>query len=163
MGYQENQRQQPENSQAQCLERTNPNLRLTLSRPHLWSRAVGTWVGAANRGAQRRDRAAHGAVVVPGANAFHHRCNDSSGLSIGDYSLQAVANLNSNLVVLGKNENRKAIIEALSSDFPCLESGSRPIFNRFAAQGGADPDDQLMAGAQLIRPQLSVETSNRVF
>jgi hypothetical protein len=95
----------------------------------------------------RDDRAVSVALLEQGR---HLVTDDLSRLKVGELTFEAIPHFDPHVTVLGQDEDSDAVILALTSDTPGLESLRGPGVNRIAADRSADPNDDLMPRGALI-------------
>ena len=100
-----------------------------------------------------------GFVLPAGSDAGHEDVvDDPVGVDVRDLALEAVADLDADLAVLGEDEEDKPVVEALASDLPGFEGLDRPLLeDGVLAERPADPDEELVAGLALVVLQARVE------
>lgn len=99
----------------------------------------------ANRFCDRFHSGGDGTAVIAGLELGSNDVADNStGEDVGNLALEAIAHFDAQRVILRHDDQRQAVIHALSADAPGFDGLRGPVFNRNAARGLADPDDQLM-------------------
>ncbi len=110
---------------------------------------------------ERGDGRVHGLVGPAGPDAGGEDVvDDPEGVDVRDLVLEAVADLDPDLAVLGQDEQHEPVVDALAADLPGLERPDRPVLERgVRADRPADPDEDLVAGLALISLEARVEPS----
>ena len=109
------------------------------------------------------DGRVHGFVGPPGPDARGEDVvDDPVGVDVRDLVLEAVADLDADLAVLGENEEDQAVVEALAADLPRFEGPDRPVLEHgVLAERPADPDEELVARLALVILEARVEGRDR--
>src|SRR5262249_59596311 len=137
---------QPEEEEA---DQTEQDLLAEAERtqgPTLVARGRGRRSLAVDRGEQGIDACRDRAVLVAGLQPGRDRlADDPRGHEVGDAVLEAVADLDPHLAVVGQDEEDGAVVAGPVSDAPGPERALREVFNRRLARRAADPDEDLRA------------------
>ena len=96
-------------------------------------------VGAGRLAAHRRQHPVHGrgdgpVAVAPREPGRHLLADDPRGPQVGEPILQAVADLDPHLAVLGQQEDRRPVVQPLAADAPGLEGAGGPVLQRLLAR-----------------------------
>ncbi len=84
--------------------------------------------------------------------------DDPVGADVRDLALEAVADLDADLAVLGEDEQDEPVVKALAADLPGLEGLDRPILDGdVLARRPADLNEDLVARLPLVILQPRVE------
>ena len=106
---------------------------------------------------------AHGAVRdrPPGCPGTRMSLMIRRRLQVGDLVLQAVADLDPDLPVVGHDEQDQAVVQALAADLPGLEGLDRVLLDGIAAGRPADIDEDLVAARPLPGLEPGVQLPQR--
>ena len=107
----------------------------------------------------RRDTA----VEIAAAELWHDvLVDDAVGDGVGQRTLEAVADLDPDLSVLQRDQQQRAIVDALASELPGLRDAQRVLLDRLRLGRGDDQHRDLAALRLLERPQFRIERGDLV-
>ena len=87
---------------------------------------------------QRVDRRRYRLIVMTGLNpGAHYFVDHAESDHVGDHGLESVADLDPHLAILGHDEDRQAVIQALAAHFPFGKGVDGPVVDGVIARRGA--------------------------